>query len=206
MSPPKDQRRSTQNRVGIIQSIQTPLGFFVLVVLVVEVVFGIVASLREGPDRTYLVVGMIALMFFVVTVVAFLAYSGRGLFSPGGQGGELTKTSRYSLLVGPPEDMPELDIAVIDWDDSECFIVGNKLREQITLVPTRVGPSFRVQIPQQVLDNLEPEHPLELQLKDKKGHRWRVRRFFIFENLLPLSWTEDRESIIHDYGEGLDDQ
>lgn len=200
------QRRSLQDRTSLIQAIQTPLGFFVLVVLVVEVVFGIVAGLREGPDRTYLVIGMIALMFFVVAIVAFLLYTGRGHALLGARSGEAVKSSRYSLLVGPPEDMPDFDIAVIDWDDSECFIIGTRMKEQVTLVPTRVGPSFRVQIPQHVFDNLEPEEPLELQLKDNKGHRWRVRRFFIFENLVPLSWAEDRASILQAYGEGLDEQ
>ncbi len=101
-----------------------PLGFFVLV-LVVEVVFGIVAGLREGPDRTYLVVGMICLMFFVVGIVAFLAYSGRDIGLLGRSGG-----SRYSLLVGPPEDMPDFDIAIIEWDEAECFIISTKIKER----------------------------------------------------------------------------
>lgn len=199
-------RRSQTDRVSIIQSIQTPLGFFVLVVLVVEVVFGVVASLREGQDRTYLVIGMIALMFFVVAIVAFLLYSGRGqeLLRARSEGD--TKSSRYSLLLGPPEDMPEFDIAMIEWDDSECFIIGTKLKEQITLVPSRVGPSFEIKIPRRVLDDLEPEDPVEIQLKDKKGHRWKVKRFFIFQNLVRLSWAEERAKILEAYDEGIDEQ
>jgi hypothetical protein len=205
MPPNTPRRRSQYDRASIIQAVQTPLGFFVLALLVIEAIFGIVASLREGPDRTYLVIGMIGLLFSVIAIVAFLLYSGRGQALLA-RSGEAVKSSRYSLLVGPPEDMPDLDIAVIDWDDGECFIIGTKLREPVRLVPTRVGPSFRVQIPQGVLDNLEPEDSLELQLKDKKGNHWRVRRFFIFENLLPLLWAEERYTVRQAYGEGLDEQ
>jgi len=206
MASSTKQRRSTVDRVGIIQAIQTPLGFFVFVVLVVEVVFGIVAGLRPGSDRTYLIIGMIALMFFVVAIVSFLAYSGKGLALPPGREQDSSRTLKFSLLVGPPEEMKDLDITVIEWDDGECFIVGNNLKEQITLVPSRVGPSFRVQIPRQLIDNLEPDYPLELLLRDKKGHRWRVKRFFMYENLLPLSSLDDLKIIIRDYGEALDEQ
>src|SRR5260370_25686988 len=103
MAPSTKQRRSTADRVGIIQAIQTPLGFFVLVVLVVEVVFGIVAGLRAGSDRTYLIIGMIALMFFVVAIVRFLAYSGKGLALPQRREQDSSRTLKFSLLVGPPE-------------------------------------------------------------------------------------------------------
>jgi hypothetical protein len=197
--------RGTRGRVAIIRAVgERPLGFFVLVVLAVEVLVGTIAGFQECPGRIYLLVGMIVLMFFVVGIVGFLLYSGRvrdllGIAEP-------FKSSRYSLLVGPPKDMPDFDVAAIDWDDSECFLVGTKLKEQITLVPTRVGPSFRVEIPQRVFDKLGPEDSLELQLKDKKGHRWRVKRFFIFENLLPLSWGEDRTVVLRSYEEGFDEQ
>ena len=78
MPPRSDQRRFSLDRIQILQSISTPLGFFVRVVLVVEVVFGIIAGLQQGPDRTYLIVGMISLMFFVAAIVGLLAYLGKG--------------------------------------------------------------------------------------------------------------------------------
>ncbi len=67
-----------QERAKIIQTVQKPLGFFTLVVLVVEAIFGIIATLSQGADRTYLVVGMICLMFLLVGIVAFLAYKRPG--------------------------------------------------------------------------------------------------------------------------------
>jgi hypothetical protein len=37
-----------KSRANIIQTVQTPLGFFALVVLVVEVIFGITANFSQG--------------------------------------------------------------------------------------------------------------------------------------------------------------
>lgn len=62
------------NRVSIIETVQTPLGFFTLTVLVVEVILGITANLSQGSDRTYLGISMIALIFLLVVIVAGFAY------------------------------------------------------------------------------------------------------------------------------------
>ena len=61
------------SRASIIQTIQTPLGFFALVVLTVEVIFGIVAAMSVGSDRTYLIIGMLLIILLLVVIVAFLA-------------------------------------------------------------------------------------------------------------------------------------
>ena len=57
---------SSGYRLAIIQATKTPLGFFSLVVLVVEVILGITANLSQGEDRTYLVIGMLVLIFLLV--------------------------------------------------------------------------------------------------------------------------------------------
>jgi len=69
----KNSRKPRSDRATIIQTVQTPLGFFVLVVLVVEVIFGLIASL-SASQRTYLIVAMTSMMFLLVGVVAFFAY------------------------------------------------------------------------------------------------------------------------------------
>lgn len=44
-------------RINIIKTVQTPLGFFSLAVLVVvEAILGVTANLTQGADRTYLIV------------------------------------------------------------------------------------------------------------------------------------------------------
>lgn len=73
------------NRVGIIQAVKTPLGFFSLVVLVVEAILGVTANFSQGTDRTYLIVGMLSLIFLLVIIVAAFAY-----FRPGALGEERT--------------------------------------------------------------------------------------------------------------------
>jgi hypothetical protein len=63
-----------QSWVDIIKTVQTPLGFFVLVVLVTEVILATTATFSEGFDRTFLISGMVVLIFLLVAIVAFLAY------------------------------------------------------------------------------------------------------------------------------------
>lgn len=65
---------SRSSRIGLIRAVQTPLGFFVLAVLVVEAIFGTLAGASVGMDRTLLLVGMLVLILTLVAVVTFLAY------------------------------------------------------------------------------------------------------------------------------------
>ena len=61
-------------RAKLVETVQTPLGFFSLVVLVVEVVLGISANLSSGRDRTYLILGMLGLIFLLVLIVTVMAF------------------------------------------------------------------------------------------------------------------------------------
>lgn len=65
---------SPLNRVSIIETVQTPLGFFTLTVLVVEVILGIAANFSQGSDRSYLIVSMITLIFLLVAIVTGFAF------------------------------------------------------------------------------------------------------------------------------------
>jgi hypothetical protein len=58
--------------VTIIQTVKTPLGFFTLVVLFTEVIFGIITGFSEGTDRAYLIWSMIGLIFLLVVIVAIM--------------------------------------------------------------------------------------------------------------------------------------
>lgn len=66
-------KKESSIRVDIIQAVKTPLGFFALIVLVVEAILGITAGISEGTDRTYLIIGMISLIFILIIIVASLA-------------------------------------------------------------------------------------------------------------------------------------
>lgn len=65
---------SQSNRASIIETVQTPLGFFTLTILVVEVILGIAANFSQGSDRSYLIVSMIAIIFLLVAIVAGFAF------------------------------------------------------------------------------------------------------------------------------------
>jgi hypothetical protein len=62
------------DRVRIIETVQTPLGFFTLTVLIVEVILGITTNFSQGPERNYLIISMVALIFLLVVIVAAFAY------------------------------------------------------------------------------------------------------------------------------------
>ena len=70
----ENNQRSKHGRVGIIKTVHTPLGFFVLVVLVVETIFGALAGTSEGAAATMTVVGMLLIMLSLIAVVAYLGY------------------------------------------------------------------------------------------------------------------------------------
>lgn len=62
------------NRVDIVRAVQTPLGFFVLAVLVVEAIFGLLAAASDAPERGYIIGGMFFLLLLLIGIVTFLAY------------------------------------------------------------------------------------------------------------------------------------
>jgi hypothetical protein len=96
---------SDPDRAKIIETVRTPLGFFALIVLVVEVIFGLVAGFSQGPDRTYLIGAMIALICLLVAIVAGLA-----VFRP-----EALRGKRPAIKTSAP-DSGELDQASIITD------------------------------------------------------------------------------------------
>lgn len=84
-------------KVDIINSVQTPLGFFVLVVLIVEVILGVTANTSAGVDKTYLILGMLGLIFLLVLIV-----SGMAIFRPTslyGKGSKRQSTTNNDLII-----------------------------------------------------------------------------------------------------------
>jgi hypothetical protein len=67
-------------RASIIRSVQTPLGFLSLLVLVVEVILGGLAIRATGTDFTILVAGMLAILF--ASLVAVLVIARRSSATP----------------------------------------------------------------------------------------------------------------------------
>jgi hypothetical protein len=63
------------DRLGIIEAIKTPLGFFSLIVLVIESGFSGLALAATGSDRSFLlyaIVGVLVLLVIVVSVISVI--------------------------------------------------------------------------------------------------------------------------------------
>jgi hypothetical protein len=67
-------RSTAPSRVEVIGSVKSYLGFFVLVVLVVEVVLGTLAATTEGAVQLLALGGMLFIITGLVAIVAFFAY------------------------------------------------------------------------------------------------------------------------------------
>ncbi len=69
------QTKSNQsNRLGIIKTVQTPLGFFTLTVLIVELILGIAVNSTQGQNKGFLIISMVFLIFLLVAIVAGFAF------------------------------------------------------------------------------------------------------------------------------------
>jgi len=77
MAPPI---RPPQEQASIIRAVQTPLGFFALTLLVIEVALMAIATLLRSPDQTYLLWGCLALIFITILLFGILAASKPRLF------------------------------------------------------------------------------------------------------------------------------
>ena len=70
--PPAKNSKSAAMRVGIIRAISTPLGFYVLSLLIVEATIGLVLTAAKlNEDHVwwgfFVAIGLFLLVFFVVT-------------------------------------------------------------------------------------------------------------------------------------------
>jgi hypothetical protein len=72
---PSDSTQQKENsRIGIIGAVKTYLGFFVLVVLVVEAVFGAIALQTTGSNQMLALAAMLLVIGVLILVVSFFAY------------------------------------------------------------------------------------------------------------------------------------
>ncbi|MGE5048167.1 MAG: hypothetical protein ACM3PC_06345 [Deltaproteobacteria bacterium] len=74
---PRQEPRA-EDRVRLVEMVKTPLGFFVLAMLVAEGVCGALALGTSGTTQAWVVGGFFAAFFALVAVVAFLAFNRPG--------------------------------------------------------------------------------------------------------------------------------
>jgi len=63
----KDERKS------IISAVKTPLGFFVLVVLIIEVILGLSLGGIPQQERVYITYALVGLLFLLIGIVSLMA-------------------------------------------------------------------------------------------------------------------------------------
>src|SRR6266481_4597735 len=204
MANKTDRKSTSTGRAGVIRAVQTPLGFFALVVLAIEAVLGLLVTSLDSSQKTLLLIGMMILLFAAVLTVGVIAYFSPHVFESMGTQPKSAGSPRYSLVLTAPARLPTLDVTLIDWDSDNCFLVNGTAKIPVAPVPSRIGPSFQISVPPKVLDQLPDGESFELALRDQKGNRWRVKRFYLFETVLPLSLGEDVQKIMNDYGEEQD--
>lgn len=69
-----NEKKSKSGKAEIIDTVQTPLGFFTLVVLIVEAVFLILLPSSQNTEHLYLIIAMIGIIFLLVLIVAVFAF------------------------------------------------------------------------------------------------------------------------------------
>jgi hypothetical protein len=163
----------------------------VLVVLTVLAVLGAGLGLFPAAKDSLTRWGPVGALAEIIALFGFVT---KALFSK--QTGH-----RLSLLLGPPMELRDFDITRIQWADKDCTVRAGKKRQPVTLVPSRAGGSFRIQLPNGFLESIDSQQPIELLLRDDKGNRWCVRPFFPSENMVPLFLLESEQKIIADYGD-----
>jgi len=67
------EKQVTAGRAGIIEAVKTPLGFYSLVVLVVEAILAAIAGISEGFDRTLTIACMMVVIIGLILIVAYFS-------------------------------------------------------------------------------------------------------------------------------------
>jgi hypothetical protein len=97
----KGGERVEKRRSDIIRSVRTPLGFFALVVLVVEAILGATTNFTSGSDRTFLVIGMLVIILVLIAVVAVMAW--KRPYSLYGRSTDQAKRVRADIMLMPTD-------------------------------------------------------------------------------------------------------
>ncbi len=109
-TPQDDKQTVSPNEVGsrvnIINAVQTPLGFFVLALLIGEGGLGLVAGFSSGNDKTYLFVAMLIYVFLLAVIVAVMATMNPSALFGKQATNEAHKTLSDTQTINPIYSMP----------------------------------------------------------------------------------------------------
>jgi hypothetical protein len=180
--------------------VTTPLGFFVLVVLVVEAGIGGLAAYTESPQRGIIILYMVIILVMLIAVVSALAFFRPQALS--GQPPGPSLKSVYSVVISAPEQLPTFDITQISWNSDQCFLNYSGKRKRVVPVRAPVGLAFEIRFPPGLLDEISHTEPLDVELVDTKGLRWEIKPFFIFQTSVKLVCRSNKAQVLQAYGDG----
>jgi hypothetical protein len=188
---------ATARRAQLVDAVTTPLGFFVLAVLVVEAVIGLLAAFVPASERGSIMIYMIGILALLVVVVAGLACFRIDAL----MGKRINSDRTYSVVISAPTSLADLDIERIAWDREKCYLCYGNRKEKINPVFGAVGLGLEVRISSPVLDAISHTEPVDLQFVDRLGFRWEVAPFYIYQRTVRLRCLSKEREVILAYGD-----
>lgn len=162
-------RNDNVTRLQIIDIVKTPLGFFVLAVLVLETGLGIAAGIGEGNNQKIALIGMLSLFALLIIVVGILTYwKPQALL-----GSRFAEGLQMSIAFGFPDMYDPSDL-----NFKECtysFANPRRPEEKKTgvVLPYPAGAGWVCPLPPQ----MKPGYTIDLAFTDDSGKEWVAKRF-----------------------------
>ncbi len=189
---------ATAQRNRILEAVKTPLGFFVLALLVIEATF-LPLAVQSGQDKLSLFMAYVVAIVALALIVALLAYF--GVFAQPSSPPPL-KIPTYSIVVGFPKDLRALDIRRVVWDKDKCTLtIGEKVKKSFTPAypADPQGATLEVRISSNDYVMIDEHSVIELTFADDKGNIWDVTPFRLWQTDMQLRLRSDRQKILQDY-------
>ena len=197
-----DQSASMQHRSNIIASVTSPLALFALVILVIEGLLGVFAARATGADFTFLVYGMVGSLVLLILIFAFLLLFQRtSILDTLSSAADKAQSAGQAFVItlAAPNDMQGFDLANVSWDHQKCL--ARCADKEAKIKPAfGAGATFEVRLPAVIVKVASDTEPVELELTDQKGNKWRVRPFFLAHRSVALSCVTSKQNIIDSYG------
>jgi hypothetical protein len=184
----------SESRIHILDSVTTPLGFFVLTVLVVEAGLGVLSTTLPQSERSQIVFYMILVLVLLILVVASLAY-----FSPDALTGR--RPDPYTVVIAASGNLAEIDMALISWDPDKCFL--NYSGQTWPVIPAlgEKSTNLEIKLDSEILKKVSGARPLYVELVDSRGFRWGVRPFFLYQKSVDIFSHAKHADIVDAYGD-----